>query len=54
MKEMKKWVKPELVVLLRRKPEEGILVSCQASGSGSTNATFYETCDYGRHYACHD
>ena len=31
----KTWVTPELIVLVRRKPEEGILVNCQDSGSGS-------------------
>ena len=34
MKEKKKWVKPELVVLVRRKPEEGILVYCRLRYGG--------------------
>ena len=28
-KNKKKWVQPELTVLVRRKPEEGILVLCK-------------------------
>jgi hypothetical protein len=53
MKEDKKWVKPELIVLVRRRPEEGILVACQYSGTGSDSAYMYTTCwSPTRHYAC--
>ena len=35
MNKRKAWVTPELIVLVRRRPEEGVLVSCQNAGSGS-------------------
>ncbi len=31
MKEKKKWVKPELVVLVRRKTEEAVLTACSVT-----------------------
>ena len=30
----KKWVKPELTVLLRSRPEEAVLVACKREGLG--------------------
>ena len=43
MKEKKKWVKPELVVLVRRKPEEGIMTNCKQSG-GNAAQKRYDGC----------
>ncbi len=38
----KKWEKPELVVLVRGRPEEGVLATCKTGyiqgGAGPTNA----------------
>ena len=44
MKEKKQWVKPELVVLVQRKPEEGILTACQWSGTGSDSGAAVGAC----------
>jgi hypothetical protein len=36
MKDTKKaWVKPELVIMVRNKPEETILTACKRSGSNN-------------------
>jgi hypothetical protein len=32
---MKAWKKPELVVLVRSRPEEAVLAACKASGGGA-------------------
>ncbi len=39
--EQKKWQKPELIVLVRNKPEEAVLAACKGpmTGSGSTGYT---------------
>lgn len=34
---MKKWSKPELIVLVRSTPEEAVLGTCKRSTTGSTN-----------------
>ena len=40
MTESKKvWVKPELIVLVRSKPEEAVLVGCKTTGSALVVAT---------------
>ncbi len=31
----KEWVTPELIVLVRHKPEEAVLITCKQSGSGA-------------------
>lgn len=31
------WIKPELVVLVRRTPEEVVLENCKGVGGGATN-----------------
>jgi hypothetical protein len=31
----KEWMKPELIVLVRNKPEEAVLAACKNSGNGS-------------------
>jgi hypothetical protein len=38
----KKWIKPELVVIVKGRPEEAILATCRTSGSmiNPGNATF--------------
>lgn len=33
----KKWVKPELVILVRNKPEEALLLACKGDGSHGPN-----------------
>jgi hypothetical protein len=47
------WEKPELVVLVRRKPDEVILATCRTSGGGPL---FLDgLCRLGIHLAvCHD
>ena len=35
MEQKKEWVQPELIVLMRRKPEEGILLACKEGFEGS-------------------
>jgi hypothetical protein len=34
-KEKKAWVTPELIVLVRNKPEEAVLVMCKLASSGA-------------------
>ena len=53
MKEKKKWVKPELVVLVRRKPEEGILTNCRWGGvSGSFSESEHIACYFKTDGSC--
>lgn len=35
----KEWQKPELVVLVRSKPEEAVLAACKESSEGSSGPT---------------
>jgi len=35
--EQKAWRKPELIVLVRSKPEEGVLAACKFPASGGSN-----------------
>jgi hypothetical protein len=46
-KSRKVWVKPELIILVRSKPEEAVLGSCKATTGGSdfgvTNSGCYFT-----------
>ncbi len=43
-KKKKKWLQPELTVLVRRNPEEGILAACKYSGVGSSSDNSYVNC----------
>ena len=43
--EKKSWEKPEVLVLTRSKPEEGVLSSCKGAQSPGPNAT-QATCIY--------
>jgi hypothetical protein len=58
MKAAKKWETPELIILLRGKPEEAVLRTCKISG-GSGGADTNNT-DCGRNFImictddCHD
>ena len=49
MNDMRKWSKPELIVLVRAKPEEAVLELCKfirvsGDGSGSSNAQCLNLC----------
>lgn len=44
--ETKPWEKPQLVVLVRAKPEETILNACKMSGSAVSAAAFQVGCDF--------
>jgi hypothetical protein len=41
--EKKQWTKPELIVLVRSKPEEAVLAACKGSG-GLSNMTSENNC----------
>lgn len=43
-KNKKKWLQPQLTVLVRRKPEEGILVVCKSTGYAVENSDFWYQC----------
>ena len=43
----KKWVKPELTVLLRRKPGEAVLVACKGGYYHGGPSYYVFTCDDG-------
>ena len=47
MKEKKVWVKPELVVLVRRKPEEGLLLGCKVFASDTAVSVNFGSYDGG-------
>lgn len=38
------WKKPELVVLLRNRPEEDVLVQCKTERAGNTPGTSAQMC----------
>ena len=45
---MKKWVKPELVVLVRHQPEEAVLQNCKTGdGGGPGVSSGYDRCSEG-------
>jgi len=53
-KKKKKWIQPELVVLVRRRPEEGILNGCKGYDQGGADDEYegcwvVDTC-----WACYD
>ena len=51
--EKKQWTKPELIVLVRSKPEEAVLYACKAlNGEGPTVTNYRCTDDVGD--ACGD
>jgi hypothetical protein len=41
---MKKWTKPELIILVRNKPEEAVLWVCKNPVGGSGSASLYGGC----------
>jgi hypothetical protein len=45
-KEKKMWRKPELIVLVRNKPEEAVLTSCKTDGQGGGPQDTVTTCHY--------
>jgi hypothetical protein len=48
MNDKKKWSKPELIVLVRGKPEEAVLGQCKAVGVGPRAANDNNTdCEFG-------
>lgn len=47
-----KWVKPELVVLVRGRPEEAILQGCRTDGSTATSGTTKAACTSRTSGAC--
>ena len=44
----KKWKKPELLVLVRGKPEEYVLTSCKLVSGGAGSGASYGSCFYPR------
>jgi len=45
MPEKEKWGKPKLIILIRGKPEEAVLVGCKREGGVFHGAAdFYNTC----------
>ena len=43
-KNKKKWLQPQLTVLVRRKPEEGILDGCKTAPLGCGNTALHDRC----------
>lgn len=43
-KSKKEWVTPELIVLVRSKPEEAVLAGCKRSGAVGPGATLANRC----------
>jgi hypothetical protein len=44
MSEKKLWVKPQLVVVGRGRPEESVLAVCKGNGSQTSQASLYSLC----------
>jgi len=45
MTESKKaWMEPELIVLVRSKPEEAVLIACKGDGGPPSALDFYSNC----------
>jgi hypothetical protein len=42
--EKKQWTKPELIVLVRSKPEEAVLVACKTAEGGGDVTTTVNIC----------
>ena len=55
-KEKKLWAKPQLVVLVRSKPEEVVLVSCKGAYPNQTSAggpgSEFFSCSYKCNFGC--
>ena len=43
---MQKWVKPQIIVLVRSKPEESLLGACKAALSGTEPQNAWPGCAY--------
>ena len=53
--EKKQWQKPELIVLVRGKPEEAVLAGCKLSPRLGSGKNFYDVChDYPCGVLCED
>jgi hypothetical protein len=48
----KEWVTPELIVLVRSKPEEAVLTACKYTFYGSSPSLTYDYCEEGDCAAC--
>lgn len=46
MTKNKKWVKPQLTVLTRTKPEELILLGCKSAWDGGSSSDWMSMCDW--------
>ena len=44
--EKKQWEKPELIVILRSKPEEAVLASCKGAGKSGSSGFYFNSCSY--------
>lgn len=42
----KMWTKPELVILVRNRPEEAVLLSCKTVRGGAGPAAMFRTCHH--------
>ena len=47
----KSWIEPELIVLVRNKPEEAVLTGCKTSGTGLSRNDRFDNC-YTRDGTC--
>ena len=51
----REWLEPELIVLVRSKPEEAVLVSCKGNGVGGSALNVISACMLGNcNVACND
>ena len=46
------WSKPELIVLVRGKPEEAVLNACKAYGQDAADAYAYDRCQKNSEVGC--
>jgi len=40
IKNKKEWVTPELIILVRNKPEEAVLTTCKSAGTNGPDSAF--------------
>jgi hypothetical protein len=45
-RQKKAWATPDLIALIRRKPEEAVLAGCKVAGPGGGNASTDNNCHF--------
>ena len=40
------WSQPELIVIVRGRPEEAVLASCKGNGTGVSNGNYFGGCQF--------